>query len=170
MLRIYLRGKAVLVKTPRWIFRGRSRILSKNYRNTKQVLELAWEFYKSFQETKVSKSVSEDVEIIPPQSSLRSGNIPVVKKFNSFVEESKWVCSKIRELLQNGSSMKDIAVLYRVKQDRKVKYVEKLLSDMKELGLLSYWLTKDQNSKKDFKSKEDKILISTIASAKRVEF
>ena len=118
-------------------FRGRSRILTINYRNTEQIVQFAWDMYEHFNPTKRSERSEGIVEIIPPQSTRRKGPAPFVKKTSSFHDEARSIASEIKRLhyIEN-IDYSQIAVFYRVKQ-MSIPYVKILINTFKNKEFLT---------------------------------
>ncbi|NLW64590.1 MAG: nuclease, partial [Syntrophomonadaceae bacterium] len=151
-------------------FRGRSRILTINYRNTEQIVQFAWDMYEHFNPTKRSERSEGIVEIIPPQSTRRKGPAPFVKKTSSFHDEARSIASEIKRLhyIEN-IDYSQIAVFYRVKQ-MSIPYVKILINTFKKQGIPYYWLSENFESKRMFDRNESTVKISTVESAKGLEF
>lgn len=144
-------------------FRGRSRILKINYRNTRQVLDLAWRFYSTFNGV-------EDPEVIKPESANRQGNVPMFRKFENFDQESTAIAKQISWLGSQGVAAKDIAILYRVRTFNKQDYLEILTKKLNEYSVPYTWVTKDRKSKAEFKFSEETVKILTLDSSKGLDF
>lgn len=146
-------------------FRGRSRVLTVNYRNTRNVLQFSWNFYKKF-----GGELIKGEEVIEPRTTDRRGLNPVVKKFSNIDEEISWISQEIETLKQRGTSLKDIAVLYRVRKFKSVDYLDKLSSSLKGLGI-SYDLTcKDRDSKYSFNYQTESVKVLTLDSSRGLNF
>lgn len=154
-------------------FRGRSKVLSINYRNTAQIVQFAWNFYQEYSllKNKVQEASIEGVEIIPPQSTKRRGPEPLIKGFQSIQEELDFV-SKSINFLHNEKDIPlyDIAILYRVKNSHNVSYIDIIKSSMESHNLPYTWITESSISKRNFVRDEHTIKISTIDSAKGLDF
>lgn len=151
-------------------FRGRSRILTINYRNTEQIVQFAWDMYEHFNPAKRSARNEEIVEIIPPRSTRRKGPSPLVKKTGSFADEARLIASEIKRLHDTENiDYSQIAVFYRVKK-MSIPYVQLLTNTFKKQGIPHYWLSENYESKRLFDRNESTVKISTVESAKGLEF
>ena len=151
-------------------FQGRSKILNINYRNTLEIIVFAWDFYQHF--SKGVKPALKDgaMEIIPPRSANRHGPLPVIKRFKNFVTEAKYIGEEIIRLHDDeGIGYEDIAILYRVKQFD-TAYVDTLQKILRSKKIPHYWLAENNWSKRNFRRKEDGVKLSTVESAKGLEF
>lgn len=154
-------------------FRGRSKILAINYRNTAQIVQFAWDFYQehSLLRNKVQEGSAEGVEIIPPQSTKRKGPEPMIKNFRNFREEMDFVSKSITFLNQQKNiPFQDMAILYRVKNNHRISYIEGIRSSLEQHELPYTWVTETAESKRSFVRNESTIKISTIDSAKGLDF
>jgi hypothetical protein len=97
--------------------KGRSRRLSRNYRNTKQILEFAWQ---------AAQSVIQDVEetethvrVLPTKAS-RQGSVPIYRGCASIAEEHALIARLVGEFRAKGLAGRDIAVLYPRREGNRV--------------------------------------------------
>lgn len=91
---------------------GRTEILRINYRNTTEVLALAMECAGSILQD--GRGVADDdVPLVMPQSGGRSGPLPTLQRFDGGLQEAAHVARAIAELVAQGRSPADIAVLAR---------------------------------------------------------
>src|SRR5262249_12871792 len=96
--------------------RGRSRRLSRNYRNTKQILEFAWQVAQSVVE---DAGESETHVRVVPTKVARQGPVPVYRGCGSVADEHALIARLVEEFKARGLAEKDIAVLYpRKERDR----------------------------------------------------
>lgn len=93
---------------------GRSTILRLNYRNTTEVLAVAYEFAR---EAMTPQEAEEDdgIPILSPQSSGRHGRIPQLVQLSTLQGEALYIVRQLREFHASGVTWKDMAVLYRAK-------------------------------------------------------
>lgn len=154
-------------------FRGRSKILSINYRNTAQIVQFAWEFYQEYSllKNKVREGTIEGVEIIPPQSTKRKGPDPIIKEFRNIQEEMNFVSKSIKFLhREKKMSYHEIAILYRVKNSHHTSYIDEIKQSLAKHDLPYTWITENPETKRNFVREENTIKISTIDSAKGLDF
>lgn len=167
------RRKSSLVQDIGLDFRGRSKILAINYRNTAQIVQFAWDFYQEHSQlkNKVQEGSVEGVEIIPPQSTKRKGPDPIVKSFRNIQEEMNFVSKSITFLQQQKNiAFQDIAILYRVKNNHRTSYIDEIKQSLEQHALPFTWVTENADSKRNFVRDENTIKISTIDSAKGLDF
>ncbi|MGM9919984.1 MAG: DEAD/DEAH box helicase, partial [Bhargavaea sp.] len=153
-------------------FRGRSKVLNINYRNTAQIVSFAWDFYRAHSTLK-NKVVTKDFEgeIIAPQSTKRRGYEPGIVKRKDFFEEAAYVSRQIRLLHEQRSvPLSDMLVLYRVRKWGGYDYVDVLQKALEKEGLPFYWLTETPESKRNYDRNTETVTISTIDSSKGLDF
>jgi superfamily I DNA and RNA helicase len=154
-------------------FRGRSKILTINYRNTAQIVQFAWDFYKdqSKLQQKVISTGADAIEIIPPQFTKRRGPEPLIYRSKNTQVEMAFVAKSIDYLRREKSfALKDIAILYRVQESNQVNIIEELGKALDDSSLTYSWVTQDDQSKKSFNREEESIKVLTIDSAKGLDF
>ena len=90
---------------------GRTTILWLNYRNTAEVLKVAFEFAK---DVLTPEDADEDgIPLILPESAERHGPVPELVRLPSFAREVEHVAEEFQRLHADGVGWGDMAVLYR---------------------------------------------------------
>jgi superfamily I DNA/RNA helicase/mRNA-degrading endonuclease RelE of RelBE toxin-antitoxin system len=134
---------------------NRTRTLSKNFRNTQQILEAAKGVLESCDDIKLTE------EFIPPDSTHRLGPKPIVVQYEDMSEALQFVTEAIVKLCQSDKYRPgDIAILAR--NELSFPSMKKLLS--KEDIPWSYFRDKD------FEILENQVKLVTMHSAKGLEF
>ncbi|MEI7028249.1 3'-5' exonuclease [Paenibacillus sp. y28] len=154
-------------------FRGRSKILSINYRNTAQIAQFAWDFYQEHSQlkNKVQRASVDGMEIIPPQSTKRKGPEPLIKGFRDFQEEMNFVSKSIIYLNQQKNiPYQEICILYRVKNNHRLSYIDEIKSSLNGHEVPFTWITESGQAKRSFVRDAPAVKISTIDSAKGLDF
>ncbi|MBL0385268.1 NERD domain-containing protein [Tumebacillus sp. ITR2] len=154
-------------------FRGRSKVLTINYRNTAQIVQFAWDFYQkhSVLQDKVKQGSTEGVEILPPQSTKRRGPKPTIQRCTSLRQEMEFVVSKIAELYhQFGVPLSEMVILYRVKNSYREPYIDTIRGQLYREGIPFYWVTESAESKRRFDRAQETVKISTFDSVKGLDF
>jgi hypothetical protein len=168
---IYQRKRSYLEDTG-LSFRGRSKVLSINYRNTQQIVKFAWEFYRKHSMFK-NKVVNRELEgeIISPQSTKRKGPEPGIVKAANFFEEMRIVARSIKKLHREKKvPLEDMLILYRVKRTHKFPVIDIIQRSLKDEGLPYFWITENDVSKRSYAKDDGKVKISTIDSSKGLDF
>lgn len=131
---------------------GRARILSKNYRTTKQVAMAAYSL------TEKDESITSNELYVKPQVVEREGSFPVYRHFSNDKEEYKYIVDRIKHLSKRYE-LKDIVVIARNK---------KQLDLVKEYMISNGVDTKIYKDNVEFE--EDVIKLFTMHSIKGLEF
>lgn len=93
---------------------GRTTILKLNYRNTQEILTVAYRFAREFLNPTESKD--EDVPVlIHPESAGRRGPKPELIQRPNFQQEVCYLAQRAQQLHERGVAWNDIAIVYRVK-------------------------------------------------------
>ena len=91
--------------------RGRSTILRINYRNTREVLDLATRFASEL--LKPESADDDGVPLLAPLSAGRNGPQPLVIALPSIAEEARYIAERLKEAHRLGTPWRDMAVIYR---------------------------------------------------------
>ncbi|WP_053372640.1 3'-5' exonuclease [Paenibacillus sp. FJAT-27812] len=169
----FMKRKSSLLQDTGLDFRGRSRILSINYRNTAQIAQFAWDFYQqhSLLQNKVKLGSTKGVEIIPPQSTRRMGAEPSMSRHSGFQEELQSVIKQIRHLHNDHKvPFAEMVILYRVKNNYYSSYTDSIRRALKGQGLPMNWITENENIDQESGSYADAINVSDIDSVKGLDF
>ncbi|MBN2908200.1 NERD domain-containing protein [Polycladomyces sp. WAk] len=149
-------------------FRGRSRVLKKNYRNTAPIIQMAWDFYQTH--GLADHDQGDDMEVIPPESSQRPGDTPVIHKAASLSEELAWVAQQIERLhYEKRVPYEEIAVVYRY-NNQSYPIVRLLQQHLKQRDIPYYWISESRDTKMNFNKDEAAVKICTIHSSKGLDF
>jgi ATP-dependent exoDNAse (exonuclease V) beta subunit len=151
---------------------GRTRILRKNYRNTKEILEFASQFLLASKTLHFEEVPDEDDSdaLISPEAAVRSGERPSVKVLSTIADEVRETVSQVESWLSRSSAKpKSIAVLYAsAKQNRAAAIHEGLIGR----GIDVFWLNdpKDKDARDRLAEAKAPVVLSTIYNAKGLEF
>ena len=141
---------------------GRTTILKLNYRNTTEVLSVAYEFAKEAMAP--IEAGEDDVPLVEPQSAGRRGPVPVLNQLASISEEGDFIARELIAVNRKGSPWRDMAVLYRS------RFVgEKIVASLRSAGVPVQWLD-DLKEKKKLRPSEDSVKAMTMHSSKGLEF
>ena len=161
---LYGRSRGFTWKSVGVLAQGRSRRLSRNYRNTKQILEFAWQ---------VAQSVVKDVEEsethvrVLPTKVTRQGPVPVYRGCGSVNEEHALIARLVDELKGKGLAEREIAVLYpRKERDR----IDALCRRLRESGEVC-WVSNEADPFGGVRSiARPGVRLMTIHASKGLEF
>lgn len=141
--------------------------LNKNYRNTIEILDSAWDILYQIQKNQQTIETEEiTFPTIKPELALRHGSKPQIYLTDSIEKQENLVIKTIEELINNGINTKDIAILYRQKNGNSL---EKIMDNLKQKTAY-YWVTKDNKSKAQYSQNIDGIRIITCESSLGLEF
>jgi hypothetical protein len=142
--------------------KGRTTILRLNYRNTTEVLAIAYEFAREFL---TPEDADEDgIPLIRPESGGRSGLAPSLERFQTLKEEAEFIARQFSKFNQEGRPWKDMAVVYRS------SFVgEEVTSRLRASGIPVQWLG-DRSGKRGYQPGEDSVKVMTMHSSKGLEF
>ena len=139
---------------------GRTKKLSKNYRNTQEILSAAWSVVQPVQVEEEEEEVA--FPVIEPSAALRNGERPVLHLTASHSQEIEAVVAQIQKLHASGYEPKDIAVLYRYQTKVDARLLERLRQQLDDLGLGCYWVTESKDSYSNYR--EGVRLITALSS------
>lgn len=143
--------------------RGRTTILRTNYRNTLEILMVAKHFAHSIF-TESGEQQDDQVPTLSPDSAGRRGDVPELHRFASADGEVRYIAERISQLIEQGQSPDQIAVLYR--HGRQAESVEKALAEMG----ITFVSTRKQTGKTFLYSAEPSVKVVSMFSSKGLEF
>jgi superfamily I DNA/RNA helicase len=141
--------------------KGRTTILRLNYRNTAEVLAVAYEFAKDFITT--DEAEEDGIPLIQPQSAGRRGRAPILAQLQTLKQEMDYLAKELKALNEEGRPWKDMAVVYRQ------GFVGKEATErLRALGLPVEWISEGRAAKYD--PSADSVKIVTMHGSKGLEF
>jgi superfamily I DNA/RNA helicase len=153
---------------------GRSRILRVNYRNTREILEFASTFLLASRILRPDEVPDPEDEntVIPPESSMRSGPQPTVEVVRDVRGEVQASVKIVREWLRRSPAPRSIGVLYPGSIDSGIDRGNGIWDSLKNSGCEAFWLSdpRDSKSKDRLADVKSPIIVSTVHSAKGLEF
>ncbi|WAM36267.1 transcriptional repressor LexA [Caldicellulosiruptor acetigenus] len=164
---MFIADTAQSIYTHSWLVRGRSfasigfdmtgksYTLSKNYRTTVQIANLAYSLIEKTPE------IIEDENFVKPALIDKQGPLPVLKIFQTEEQEAEFVYNEIVNNLAFEFQLKDIAVICKNR-----KYLESFYNYVSSKGLKAIFLNSD--SGENFE--EEGIRLITMHSIKGLEF
>ncbi len=142
--------------------RGRTTILRMNYRNTSEVLSLAYNFAKNV--IPAEEAGEDSIPIIEPESAGRHGPQPELLKLPNYSQEAFEIVERLKDFREKGIRWSEMAIVYRVKF-----VAERMIKQLKAHKIPFEWVTRNSNSKK-YNPNEESIKIITMHSSKGLEF
>jgi superfamily I DNA and RNA helicase len=148
---------------------GRSERLHQNYRNTQEILMAAWSVVKPVSS---ERTIKDDVTfpIVEPSAALRRGAKPVLHLTRSKDEAVEALIDQVRSLSESGYAPGDIAILYRWYREKDKELFDEMLKRFDDLGLRSYWITENDDTKREYSITKPGIRILTSLSSLGLEF
>jgi superfamily I DNA/RNA helicase len=143
---------------------GRSQQLSKNYRNTREILDFAWEVAQAAQPAGADTETHVRVQ---PTEALRTGPVPAYRACATLAEEQAIIAGLVRRFKSEGIPDRDVAVLYPRKEGTRIESLVQALQRTEEVC----WITDSANPilRNRFLATPG-VRICTIHSAKGLEF
>ncbi|HLP87684.1 MAG TPA: 3'-5' exonuclease [Nostocaceae cyanobacterium] len=143
--------------------RGRTTILKLNYRNTAQVLSVAYEFAKEVMQPSDTEDDDQGI-LIEPTSAGRQGSVPELIKLPSFKSEVHYLAQRVQQLHERGIPWNEIAIIYRF------KFIgDRIFEDFQQQQIPVEWVNAD-NYSRNYNPGEQSIKLLTMHSSKGLEF
>lgn len=139
---------------------GRTTILRLNYRNTREILDFAYQFSKDY----FSESNDSEVPLIHPEAAGKNGSKPHVRSFDSVQTEIDYLIRCLLKWHDNGKSWRDMAILYPTGNTGRLMHAA-----LKQHKIPCFWLANSQY-KKSYDVEADKVSLMAIPSSKGLEF
>lgn len=141
---------------------GRTKILKLNYRNTREILTLAYEFAKAYLQ---EKSADDDhVPLVKPESAGVSGPKPEFRRLRSFQEEIDFTASCVAKWHDDGVPWRDVAVIYDA------HWMGEAAAQQFQQRGIPFQLLDSSASKKRYNPRSDQVVLLTQQSSKGLEF
>lgn len=141
--------------------KGRTTILRLNYRNTTEVLALAYEFAKEF--ITPAEAEEDSVPLVKPESAGRKGPVPTLMHLPNLRAEADYIAKALRALNQDGGAWRNMAVVYRS------KFIGKEVSDRLVAAGIPVEL-QGEDRRVNLNHGADSVKILTMHSSKGLEF
>ncbi|MBD3886070.1 NERD domain-containing protein [Phormidium tenue FACHB-886] len=91
---------------------GRTTVLKINYRNTHEILTLAYEFAKEVL-TPALEPEEDTPPLVHPQGAGRRGSAPQLIKLPSFQRETEYLLEQVQQFHEKGTPWNEMAIVYR---------------------------------------------------------
>lgn len=141
---------------------GRTTVLKLNYRNTAEVLALAYEFAK---DVITPNDEGEDgIPLVLPESAGRKGARPALVRLSTLTAEAQFISQTLKKRHEQGTRWCDMAVIYRTK-----KIGVCVVQALEDAGIPTHWVNRDKSSR-HFKPDEDSVKVMTFHASKGLEF
>jgi superfamily I DNA/RNA helicase len=161
---LYGRPRAFTWKSVGVQAQGRSRRLSRNYRNTKQIVEFAWQVGQSLS---ADQGETEAHVRLVPTKAARTGPVPVYQNCKTLARERALVARLVAGYKALGLAERDIAVLYPRKEGDRI---DALCRTLRESCAVA-WIANDTDPKGGVRAlPRPGVRLLTIHAAKGLEF
>ena len=154
---------------PEMTARGRTTVFRRNYRNTRQILELAWNFLDG-SATGRSTTKSDEETLILPEASYRQGPAPKVLECGNLADEARAMASEVERLVSEGVDVKDIAVMYGHRDLHDELRNECRRRDLPYFHIQHRGRKRSEDRRDLAMSIRDRVRVSTIHGLKGLEF
>jgi len=141
---------------------GRTTILKLNYRNTVEILNVAYRFAQDILRPKAADD--DGVPLIVPETAGRHGHEPKLIRLPTFNRELEYIAEHLSGLHDGGTPWGDMAILYRWKF-----MGEKASETLVRAGVPVEWLGRDRNARY-YHPNHDSVKILTFHACKGLEF
>jgi superfamily I DNA/RNA helicase len=158
---LYNRDPSFTWKSVGVLASGRSRRLSHNYRNTKQILEFAWQVTQPRAEF---DEKSESHVRVRPTKAAREGALPTYRGCVTIAREHAFIVRMVGELKARGLAESEIAVLYPRRDGRRI---DDLCRRLRESFKVT-WISNENDVSRAMT--QPGLRLMTIHSAKGLEF
>lgn len=141
---------------------GRTTILKLNYRNTEQVLRVAYEFAKEVMQPTTGDD--DQVVLVEPASAGRQGIMPDLIKLPNFKHEIDYLAERVQQLHERGIAWNEIAIIYRLRF-----MGEDIYNHFQKMQIPIEWVNANSESR-NYHPNEPSIKLMTMHSSKGLEF
>jgi hypothetical protein len=143
--------------------KGRTTVLKLNYRNTDEILDFAYRFVSRYFQS--NDKDDDHVPLLEPQSAGRHGPAPVVKMFDDYEQEARYIAHLFHQLhYKQSMPWFDMCATYHSNWMGKALHRYFLAE-----SIPCQWLS-DSRAKKAFKPSHDSVKLMTMHSSKGLEF
>lgn len=143
--------------------KGRTTILRLNYRNTREVLALAYDFARDLLHGEAGEE--DGVPVVEPASAGRHGRPPELVRRNSLKEEAAAIAEWLEACHEGGRAWSDMAVLYGQKF-----VAQEILAALAGAGIPHQWVSREAGGNLRLDIAADRVRVMTIHSSKGLEF
>lgn len=141
---------------------GRTTIFKLNYRNTEQVLKVAYEFAKEVMQPTTGDD--DQVVLVEPASAGRQGPKPDLIRLPSFKHEVDYLAGRVQQLHERDIPWNEIAIIYRSKF-----MGDRIYNHFQQAQIPIEWVNANSESR-NYHLDEQSIKLITMHSSKGLEF
>lgn len=145
--------------------RGRTTVMRVHYRNTKEILDLAYGVLSRGGEVKEGEGGLDDQSVVvAPEATHRRGLVPRVTQIADRRDEIRLLCERIEALHDHGISWSDIVVLYGSK-----KVGRRVFGGLNDCGVPYYDIAFNSRQRSGVMTCGDKVRGATLQTMKGLE-
>lgn len=151
---------------------GCTTILHLNYRNTREILQVAYAFVQALSQSLPSPAPGKPTEatpearIIAPTSAGRSGPMPELIPREMIAAEARWIAERMQVWREvHGWQWREMAILYRTRA-----IAQQLVGAMRYHRIPVEWVNQDRESRNRFDGTENSVKVLTLYASKGLEF
>lgn len=137
--------------------RGRTTIFRRNYRNTREVVGLAWEL--------LSELSPQRRDTVEPEAA-REGPPPEIVECGGLAEEARVIADRVKGLLEGGVEPDSILVMFGPGNEQ----IARLCEPFERSGVPYHFVQRDRESRDAVVSVRGKVLASNLRGLKGLEF
>lgn len=138
---------------------GRTTILRLNYRNSREILQFAYDFARDW-----FTQGDADIPLVEPEAAGHNGEAPALRRFLGLREEVSFCLRCVQHWHNNGVAWRDMGLLYPGGGAG-----TQMAKALQQAGVPFFWLATSSN-KKQYRPDEDRISLMPIPSSKGLEF
>jgi len=141
---------------------GRTTILRLNYRNTREILNFAYDFAAEF--IQPSETDEDNIPLIRPEPAGTSGPRPAFRQHQSIEDEIRYAANCVRKWQNDGISLNEIAILHFQKDHGRM-----MSEHLRTEGIPCLWMS-TQAYKHAYNPAKSEVAILHVSSSKGLEF
>ncbi|MDE0035594.1 MAG: NERD domain-containing protein [Deltaproteobacteria bacterium] len=142
--------------------RGRTTMLKHNHRNTRQILNLAYEFAKELLQE--NNADDDHVPLVKPQAAGVTGLMPKLRQFGSSKKEARFAADCVAKWRDDGVPLREMAIIY----DR--HWMGKAVAKKFRQRGIPFQLLSEKKNREGFNPGGDQVVLVTRESSKGLEF
>jgi len=141
---------------------GRTTVLRLNYRNTTEILSVAYEFAKEI--IRPEEADEDGIPLVKPETAGRHGPAPQIIRFPSFAREVDHIAEWLSALHARGTPWNAMAVIYRNRF-----MGERITEALTARGIPTEWLGQSKATRR-YAPDEASVKVLTMHASKGLEF
>ena len=150
---------------------GRIFNLPISYRSTREIVITASKLVRTSDWDDFYKKFLEENEELPKTETQKNGRFPEIVIKNDYMETCQFIASDILNKVTNqGYSFNDFGVIYTIKKTDVLDYINPLRAVFAQINIPFFWLSENNDSKTSYDQFRKEVTISTVFSAKGLEF